>query len=51
MAYPNSIIYHFTTEGIVPIAYEDTEHYKVTRAFLTRTEKMLAELLSEGGTE
>ena len=50
MAYPNAIIYHFTTEGIVPIAYEDTEHYKVTRAFLTRTEKMLAELLREDGT-
>lgn len=45
MAYPNSLIYHFTTEGIAPIAYEETEHYKVTRAFLTRTELMLGELL------
>ena len=47
MAYPHSLIYHFTTEGIAPIAYEETEHYKVTRAFLTRTEKMLEDLLEE----
>jgi predicted ATPase len=45
MAYPNAVIYHFTQEGIAPIAYEETEHYKVTRAFLTRTDKMLKELL------
>ncbi len=45
MAYPNATIYHFTQVGIEPIAYEDTEHYKVTRAFLTRTEMMLGELL------
>ncbi|MCE9528596.1 MAG: AAA family ATPase [Planctomycetales bacterium] len=45
MAYPNALIYHFTTEGIAPIAYEETEHYKVTKAFMTRTELMLGELL------
>lgn len=45
MAYPNAVIYHFTPEGIAPIAYEETEHYKVTRAFLTRTGMMLKELL------
>ena len=37
MAYPDAQILHFTPTGIVPIAYQDTEHYKVTRAFLTRT--------------
>jgi len=47
LAYPDAQIFHFTAEGIVPIAYEDTEHYKVTRAFLTRRELMLAELLSD----
>jgi predicted ATPase len=45
MAYPNAVIYHFTPGGISPIAYEETEHYKVTRAFLTRTQMMLKELL------
>jgi predicted ATPase len=47
MAYPDATIQHFTTDGIAPIAYADTEHYKVTRAFLTRTEKMLEQLFSE----
>jgi predicted ATPase len=45
MAYPDAQILHFTQTGIVPIAYHDTEHYKVTRAFLTRTDLMLKELL------
>lgn len=45
MAYPDASILHFTADGIVPIAYEETEHYKVTRAFLTRREMMLKELL------
>jgi predicted ATPase len=46
MAYPDATILHFSETGIQPIAYQDTEHYKVTRAFLTRTEMMLKELLS-----
>jgi predicted ATPase len=46
MAYPDALILHFSNAGIAPIAYHDTEHYKVTRAFLTRTELMLKELLS-----
>jgi predicted ATPase len=45
LGYPDSQILHFTASGIAPIAYEDTEHYKVTRAFLTRRELMLEELL------
>ncbi len=45
MAYPDAQILHFTPTGIVPIAYHNTEHYKVTRAFLTRTDLMLKELL------
>jgi predicted ATPase len=45
MAYPDAAILHFTGSGIVSIAYHDTEHYKVTRAFLSRTDIMLKELL------
>jgi predicted ATPase len=47
MAYPDATIYQFSVEGIAPIEYEETEHYKVTRAFLTRTKQMLDELLSD----
>jgi predicted ATPase len=47
MAYPDATIYSFTEGGIAPIAYQETEHYKVTKAFLSRTEKMLADLLSD----
>ncbi len=47
MAYPDAVILHFTADGIAPIAYEDTEHFKVTRAFLNRRELMLQELLED----
>jgi predicted ATPase len=47
MAYPDSTILHFTAAGIVPIAYDQTEHYKVTRAFLDRRDLMLNELMSD----
>lgn len=34
MAHPLSRIYHLDTEGIEQIEFRDTEHYKLTRAFL-----------------
>jgi predicted ATPase len=50
MAYPNAIIYHLSPEGgISPIAYEDTEHVKVTRDFLNNREAYLRELFSDDG--
>lgn len=45
MAYPHAWIYVLGTEGPVRTEYTDTEHYRITRAFLTKTEKMLAVLL------
>ena len=39
LAYPQASILQFTASGIAPVAYQDTEHYKVTKAFLTRTER------------
>jgi predicted ATPase len=45
MAYPDAWIYQFTAEGIARVAYEDTEHFKVTRAFLANPERMLRTLL------
>jgi predicted ATPase len=47
MAYPEATIYQFSADGVREVAYRDTEHYRVTHAFLTRTEKMLQELLKE----
>jgi predicted ATPase len=45
MSYPNAKIYAFSEAGIQPIAYEDTEHYRVTKAFLDSPQRMLHHLL------
>ena len=47
MAYPQARIYQLTPEGIAETAYQDTEHYAVTRAFLQNPGKMLDVLLEE----
>ena len=47
LAYPYSTIYSLDADGIAPIAYEDTEHYKVTLDFLTNREKYLRHLTEE----
>jgi predicted ATPase len=44
MAYPNAWIYSFSPHGIERIAYEDTEHYRITRDFLSNPQRMLREL-------
>jgi predicted ATPase len=48
MAYPEARILELSASGIREVSYEDTEHFKVTRAFLLRRETMLRELLAEG---
>lgn len=45
MAYPNALIYRFSSEGIEPVDYESTEHYLVTRSFLENRERFLSRLL------
>lgn len=47
MAYPNALIYAFGEEGIREIAYEDTEHFRVTRDFLANPARMLRVLMGE----
>ncbi len=47
MAYPDAWIYRFDSHGIHRVEYTETEHFKVTCAFLTRRERILQELLSE----
>ncbi|BBB64103.1 ATPase AAA [Undibacterium sp. KW1] len=45
MAYPDACIYQCGKEGISEIAYEDTEHYKVTRDFLANPKRMMDVLM------
>lgn len=47
LAYPNARILMLGTDGIAEIAYEETEHYTVTKDFLNNTGRMLGHLLSE----
>jgi predicted ATPase len=41
MAYPEAVIYQFSAAGIERIAYEETEHYRVTRNFLANPRRTL----------
>ncbi len=45
MAYPDARIYLCGEEGLTQIAYEDTEHYQVTRDFLANPERMMRILM------
>ena len=45
MAYPDSIIYELSGDGIRQIEYEETEHYTLTRSFLEHPKAFLKRLL------
>jgi predicted ATPase len=45
MAYPGADIYLIDDDGARLTSYEETEHYQITRYFLTHTDQMLRELL------
>ena len=45
MAYPHATILLFDDEDVRPVKYEETEHYRVTRAFLEHPARMLRELI------
>jgi predicted ATPase len=47
LAYPNAKILVFDGDGIQETAYEDTEHYAVTRDFLNHYERRLQQLLGD----
>lgn len=47
MAYPDALIYLLADDGIKEIAYKETEHYMVTRGFLSNPQRSLEILLSE----
>ncbi|AUX48574.1 ATPase AAA [Sorangium cellulosum] len=48
LAYPDAIIYHLSDEGIKPVAYEETEHFTLTRDFLVHRDRFFRELFDEG---
>ena len=45
LAYPDSRIYQLDRTGIRPIAYEEAEAVRITRAFLSRPEQTVRQLL------
>lgn len=45
LAYPEATIYLLEADGLKVVPYVETEHYRIARAFLTRTEAMLSVLL------
>jgi predicted ATPase len=47
LAYPDAWIYQLAPAGITRVAYKDTEHYRVTKQFLDRPERMLELLLAD----
>ena len=47
LAYPHAKIFMFTGGGIHEVAYEDTEHYAVTRDFLNNYPRRLEQLFEE----
>ena len=47
LAYPDARIYLLDAEGIHATAYDETEHYCVTKAFLDNPTRMLERLLGE----
>jgi predicted ATPase len=47
LAYPHAKIIQFDGAGLTEVAYEDTEHYAVTRDFLNHYPRRLEQLLSD----
>ncbi|MET0980546.1 MAG: AAA family ATPase [Telluria sp.] len=47
MAYPNATIYECGERGIHPVAYEDTEHYRVMHDFIANPQRMLSILMGQ----
>ena len=47
MAYPDAWIYRLDDDGITRLSYEETEHYQVTKDFITHRNMMLDVLLAE----
>jgi predicted ATPase len=47
LAYPNATIYSCNSDRLQPIAYEDTEHYQITKNFLNNPDRYLRHLFND----
>lgn len=47
MAYPDSIIYHLTSNGFEVTRLEETDHYMIMKQFLNNTDNMIKRLFEE----
>ncbi|WP_438447852.1 AAA family ATPase [Gorillibacterium sp. sgz5001074] len=47
MAYPDSVLYNLTVDGIEARKLEETDHYIIMKQFLNNRERMLRELFGE----
>jgi predicted ATPase len=48
LSYPHAKIVQFDRSGLAEVAYEDTEHYAITRDFLNNYPRRLDQLLGDG---
>ena len=46
LAYPDATIYALGDDGVDQVEYEDTDHYRLTRAFLEAPERFLRQLFA-----
>ena len=51
MAYPKALLYRLGPSGIERVAYEDTEHYTITRDFLNSPERYFKTLFHRSKTD
>jgi predicted ATPase len=51
MGYPDARLLELSADGIRETAYEETEHFRITRDFLMRRERILSELLAEDDSD
>ena len=51
MGYPDARLMEIGQHGIRDVLYEDTEHFRVTKDFLTRRERILRHLLADDTNE
>jgi predicted ATPase len=47
MAYPHALLYVFSADGIRAVPYAETEHYMLTRGFLSNPERVLSEIMTD----
>ncbi len=47
MAYPHAKIIEVSASGLREVAYTETDHFRITRDFLLRHERMLGHLLAD----